>query len=346
MNRESPTTIRNEDSDLTGYYAFVVGRAKRYYKLLGYTLTAFTVVVIAYTHFAEPVYLALAALTPPKDALLNISGLSGSAEGLASIGRRLGLGIGGGASGSNQDLFDEYTRVLQSYRLASKLAGSRSFLALAFPRNFDPATGHLKKRSGFVADTIREVKSALGLPLATDSDEDQVFKFLTDSLTVSQPHDPTTSISEVILKFNDGPSAQKILEIILAEADAQMRTDRGRDIAARIAYLQDQLQKVTLDGQRTALISLLTMQQSTMMIIAADHRYASYVVEPPHAPQKPAWPNVASTVGLILFLAIVSWGLAISFLPERRLARFASTKSSSSEIGRKRRGDVNPQILP
>jgi hypothetical protein len=102
-----------------------------------------------------------------------------------------------------------------------------------------------------------------------------------------------------------------------------MRVDKRKDIEARITYLQQQLQKVTLEDQRTVLASLLGAQQNTMMIIAADHRYASYVVEPPYTPKKPAWPNFLGVVGLIVFLTIVFWGIAILFFPEKWLDHFA-----------------------
>ena len=335
--------MRDEDSDLTGYYAYGLARAKRYYKLLVILIAIAAVLVLAYVHAADPVYRAGAALTPPKDPLLNAAGLAGmsTTSNLASIGRRLGLGMGGGGAADDSGLFDEYTRVLQSNRLAERLAGSPAFLALAFPRQFDGRTGHLRKREGWLAATATAVKVFLGLLPVTDSDTDRVFKFLTDNLSISSPHDPTTNISEITLRFDDGATATKLLETILVQADTLMRADKRQDIAARIAYLQDQLGKITLEEQRTALISLLTLQQSTMMIIAADHRYASYVVESPYAPQKPAWPTLGSVIGLILFIGVLGWIMAIYALPEKWLARFASDRqlfstANSNRILKKR----------
>src|SRR6185437_5748911 len=104
---------------------------------------------------------------------------------LASIGRRLGLGAGGAGAADDSGLFDEYTRVLQSNRLADRLAGNPAFLALAFPRQFDDRTGHLRQREGWVAATAMAVKVFVGLLPVTDSDTDRVFKFLTDNLSIS-----------------------------------------------------------------------------------------------------------------------------------------------------------------
>ncbi len=325
MNRDQRLNAEGEaDADLTSYFALAVDRAARYYKLLLVLLGVFFLLVSANMHMATPLYSAVAALTPPKDSLSD-SGTA-AAGGITSITRR--LGIGAQASG-NFDLFDQYTRVLQSYRLAGALAKRPDFLALAFSTSWDPQTKKLKKPTGVTPAIIYGVKNVLGLPIVAASVEDMIYQLLETRLSISTPQGGNTNISEVSLRFDNPVAAQKLLDIILDEADSLMRTDKRRDIAARITYLQDQITKITLDDQRSAMISLLTIQQNTMMMIAADHHYASNVVEPPHAPGKPTWPNFVAVVGLILFLSFGSWGLAIFLLPAngRILARFSRDRT-------------------
>jgi hypothetical protein len=237
-------------------------------------------------------------------------------SGIASITKKLGFG---GPSNANEDLFDQYTRVLRSYRLADVLTGRPEFLALAFPESYDPATGRLRPRGAFMGMVSDSVKAFIGLPLGPSAEDDRIFHFLKDNLSISTPHEGQTDISEVSFRFRDRDSSQRILEIVLKEADSLMRADKKADIAARIAYLKAQLATTTFEDQRSAIISLLTMQQNTMMVITADHRYASYVVEPPHTPQKATWPDLISVVALILFLTFALWSAAIFLLSPHNL---------------------------
>jgi hypothetical protein len=338
MNENRFSIEAKSDSDITGYFAYAAQRAVQYYKLLFVLLGVSAVLTLIYVHLSDPLYMAVAALTPPKDALLDAAGLQG-ASGIASITKK--LGIGGGPTNGNEDLFDQYTRVLRSYRLAGALTNRPEFLALAFPKYYDPKTRHLKPRAGFSAMAADGVKAILGLPLVSDSEEDRVFRFLKENLSISTPHEATTDISEISFRYDDRYASQRILDIVLEQADLLMRADRHKDIASRIVYLENQLTKTTFEDQRESIISLLTTQQNTMMVITADHRYASYIVEPPHTPQKPSWPDIPSEAGLIVFLALTFWGGAIFLLPQdnallRRFSReqkvFARTRRSKRHI--------------
>jgi len=345
MNENRFSIEAKSDADLTGYFAFAAEKAARYYKLLPVLLVICTLFTLIYVHLSDPIYTAEAALTPPKDALLDSSGLQ-SASGIASITKKLGFG---GPSSGNEDLFDQYTRVLRSYRLADTLTERPEFLALAFPDLYDPATKHLRARGAFTGMLSDTVKAFIGLPLGPSAEDDRIFHFLKDNLSISTPHEGSTDISEVSFRFRDRESSQRILEIVLKEADSLMRADKRADIAARIAYLKAQLATTTFEDQRSAIISLLTMQQNTMMVITADHRYASYVVEPPHTPQKATWPDFISVVALIVFVTLALWCAAIFLLsPDNTLLRtFSRERRVFGRTGKRRKsvpqsGPVTP----
>lgn len=295
------------DSDLTSYFKYGSDRIKEFYKLFFVLLAFFSVVVVGFAHISNPLYTAVAALTPPEE------GLADTAKDMAGnfLSRTLGLGK---ATGS-EELFQQYARILQSYRLAAALRNRQDFLTLAFPEDWDPKIKQVKAPAGPVASIISMTKRMLGLPITSMDVEARIYKILETKLSISMPHDATSDIAEVRFNFDDPKTAQTLLDIILVEADRIVRFDRRRDVAARILYLQNQLSKVTNSDQRQAMISLLLLQQNTMMTIEADTRFASNLVEEPYAPLKPVWPSVASIAGMALFLASVTWALAIFVLP-------------------------------
>jgi hypothetical protein len=326
MHDKKPDNLTERDEDIGGYFAIAVERVKQYYKLFFALFAIYFVLVTVYAHFATPLYTAVAALSPRKDAMLDTGSLPGIGN-MASVSRRLGLGSAGN-SGS-EDLFDHYSRILQSYRLAESLAKRPDFLALAFPREYDPDTKTLRPRGGFVAHSIDGVKQFLGLPLAQTNTKERVYALLARNLTVSTPQTITTDISEVSLRFNDPKSAGPILAMILEEADTLMRAEKKRDIAARIAYLKAQLADTTLEDQRSSIISNLIVQQNTMMVLSADRHYTNTTLEEPYTPSKATWPSGASLIGLMLFLTFLTWATAIFVLPPNNwlLSRFSREKT-------------------
>lgn len=264
---------------------------KRRLLLLPYTIVC-VVLGIVYMHVAEPSYTVKATVAPTQD---QAGALQGVAAGLLESAASSGLGSLLGSS--SDDHFQAFLALLQSNRLSAKLAAQKGFLQTVFYKRWDPDSHQWD--NGPLRKVAKAAKSLLGLPVKVAPDADDLYDFLNDDLVIKRSFQ--NSLVEVDLNFVDPESGERILNAVLSGADSIIRQDNYRDVDARLRYLQKQLPTITVSDQRQAIITLLSGQQQSMMMIRADALYASTLIETPHAPNKPSWPNLA----LVLFFSIV-----------------------------------------
>ena len=98
------------------------------------------------------------------------------------------------------------------------------------------------------------------------------------------------SYPEISFTFKDPKAAQSILGRILLETDNIIRADLERDVSARLAYLKAETPNVTVADQREALIAVLSEQEQLQMMLAADNRFASTLIDAPYASDVPSSP--------------------------------------------------------
>jgi hypothetical protein len=278
---------------------------RAYYLLFVFLIVLGLGAVIAYTLLAAPVYTATAIVGPAdnSDQPFNdaMGGLSG---GLGGIAKHLHVG---GAIGqqSGGDPFDEYTALLTSNRLASLLVRRDNILPEVFWREWDPSQNRWLPRTGFVTQKIDQMKLLLRRPLKPAPDQEDLAKYFKKNLFVDSSLE--TSFATVSFRFHTREGAERLLGLILHEADDIIREDKRRDVAARIAYLNAALIHLTLADQKPELIAVLSEQEQEMMMIESDHLYASMMIDAPYAPLTPTSPSPIVDGLMALGLASVVW---------------------------------------
>jgi uncharacterized protein involved in exopolysaccharide biosynthesis len=290
-------------------------RARRYYILLIATLGICGLAALLIAVFAQPTFEATATIGPPSTSLsanmLSGSLLSGGG-GLSGIASKL---VGGDLLGQSSDPFSVYVSLLTSNRLAEVLAGNEQFMSEVFYKRYDQEHHRWRHNDSVLREAINVVKSAIHYPIKTKPDGDDLERFLKKKLSVETSL--TSAFVNVSFKFHDPMTAQEILNTILVAADNIAREDIRKDVSARLSYLERTLPTVTQADQRESLISLLSGQQEQMMIVAADKRFATSFVDPPHASTKPVFPNIRILGALSVFVGAVLWLLVVYLLPER-----------------------------
>lgn len=307
---------------------------RTYYRLLIVLLFVSMAIVIAVVMLTEPVYTATALVGPADNSDqpfgVDAGGLSGTVGGVAKhlhVGKMLG--------DNSNDTFDEYTSLLSSTRLAWALVNKDHILPVIFADQWDAANKRWYPRDTLVAETIDFLKRLLRRPVKPAPDVDDLMKFFDKKFSVDMSLE--TSFATVTFKFDNPGEAERILNLILLEADNIIRQDKRRDVSARIAYLNTALEHLTLADQKPAMIDILSQQQQEMMMVEADHRYASILIDPPHAPIKPTSPVPTIDAAIGAAVSLIAWLGIVRFPPRTGWMRRLLELFSSARGSRRRR---------
>lgn len=263
-------------------------------------------------------YTANALVGPPAPSPTNsmMSSLSGVAGGGgASMLRRL---VGGGGAPSANDPFQEYLQLLQSVRLVRVLIAKDHILQRLYPERWDEANKSWRSPGAFRSIWIA-ANRATGRNISAVPDTDSVMNFFSRNLYISNGTKTSglrvssllsdNSYPGISFTFKDPREAESILNTILKEADDIIRADLNRDVSARLAYLKAQTLNVVVADQREALIAVLSEQEQLQMMLAADNRFASTLIDAPYASDLPTSPSpiwIMMLAGLVL--AVIVWG--------------------------------------
>jgi hypothetical protein len=260
-----------------------------------------------------PLYTATSLVGPADNSDQPFGmGAAGLAAGVGGLAKH--LHVGGMLGQNGDDTFNEYTSLLTSSRLASVLVNKDHLLPLVFEDQWDAVNKRWYPRNSSFDQALDFAKRLLRRPVKPAPDVDDLMKFFETNLNVDVSLE--TSFATITLKFRDPAEAERILNLILLEADNIIRQDKRRDVSARISYLNDTLARLNLADQKPAMIDILSDQQQEMMMIESDHRYASVLIDPPHAPLKPTSPVPTIDAAIASVLACLTWLGAVRLTPQ------------------------------
>lgn len=276
----------------------IVGRCWRGRWVLIFSIPAFIVLGIIYMHVSERSYTIKAIVAPTEDK-------GNSIQGMAGLLTAASPSLGGILGSSKDDNFQEFLTLLQSHRLAERIVEREGGLQLLFFDMWDAKNKQWTETPlSLIKNIIREI---LGLKQKVNPAADDVHEFLKESVIIKRSFQ--NSLVEVMYQFPDRKRGEKILEIMLSEADSIIRESKYRDVESRLSYLQDALLEITLSEQKQVVISMLSAQQNSMMMIKADARYALNLVEAPYSLDKPASPRLPIVIIISIILACGTWVL-------------------------------------
>jgi len=194
--------------------------------------------------------------------------------------------------------------------LANELVEKDHILPLLFDGRWDAANKRWREPS-VLHKFVSPIKRTLNRPVSDYPNANTLQEFLRKKMKVS----PSTSFAlsilassgymDVSLSVDGRTKAEDILRIILNRTDDIVRQERLRDVKARIAYINEELPRVTQAEQHSALIQTLSSQEELKTMLVGDQRYASTMVDMPKASAKPTSPMSPSKA--ILLSIIISF---------------------------------------
>ncbi len=153
-----------------------------------------------------------------------------------------------------------------------------------------------------------------------------------------------TSFATVSLRYSSSEGAERLLGLIIHEADNIIREDKRRDVSARIAYLNSALEHLSLADQKPELIAVLSEQEQEMMMIESDHLYASKLIDMPYAPLKPTSPSPVIDSLIALAVSCLAWLAIVRLIPAE--GRWARLLAPFAQGKRRRRNDMIVRPAP
>ena len=131
----------------------------------------------------------------------------------------------------------------------------------------------------------------------------KAYKAFMRILQVSQAKD--TGLINVSVEHPSPLLAQRWLEWLIADVNAQMRERDVEEASKSIAYLKQQLEQTPLAGMQQIFYQLIEKQMQTIMLANVRDQYVFKIIDPPAIPEEKVSPKRGMIVILSMVLAFI-----------------------------------------
>ena len=175
---------------------------------------------------------------------------------------------------------DFFESLLDKYEIKAQIMASK---------DFDTSTGQIIYDKRIYNDDKKIWTRKISPPLKPEPHLIEVHKkFLKDILSVSQ--NKKTGFITISVTHHSPIFAKELLDIIVREINESYR-NRELNEASSIAFLQNQIPKYQLIGNKNVIFSLMEKQINTQMMAEVQEDYLLMVIDSPFIPIKKSWPS-------------------------------------------------------
>jgi len=305
-------------SDYFQEFSNFILKLMSFWKLFCFVLVAVVFVFGVFYVFGKPQYVATAIVGPPNPSPVSSMISSMGQSVVATMSRRI---IGGGSS--SNDPFQEYQQLVQAPRLFNSLSQDTDFMRRVFDTRWDNGTNSWAKPG-----PLQAIKAAvfkiLHRPTSDHPEAEALRLYMDNNFTFSSVDSSGTAVAAALagssgyfqatLQSDSPDKAEYLLNKMLQRAGELIRAEQLRDVEARIAYLNQQLNKISQSDQRDALINVLSSQQSIKVMLVSDKRFAYVLVSQAYAPPTPVSPPSPTKALLFsIFISLCIWVALVHF---------------------------------
>jgi Chain length determinant protein len=261
------------------------------------TMIAFLLLGVMYLQITPRKYAVSMQVAPVMND--SNSALKGGAQALQSL---TGMDLSNLAGGGQGSEFKLYTDGLTSWVAAQDLARDQKLLRALFPKEWSTQTHSWRQPFSLSHAVVGVVFPLLGIPVRAwqPPNGERMYRYLQDTVTVNP--DSKDGTVTVLVEMEDPRQAADFLIRLNQTVDNILRKRTLNRSTQYIAYLQGELNKVTVSDYREALIAVLARQEETRMMASADVSYSAEIFSGPTQPTRPTAPNA----GLILAMALIA----------------------------------------
>lgn len=225
---------------------------------------------------------------------------------VSSIASAVGVTIAGAPRGT---AFDRLVLIMSSVTLAKRLQEKYGFLQKIYMGSWDPEAKRWIPPSGRRFEWRQKIRKFFNLSTWSEPNIESLARYLGGAIRIEDVEN--TGFKGLSVTHRDPDFALELLRTAYTEADNLMREQDRAETAQRKVYLESEFQQASLTEMRQALLTLLTNEERTAMLLNLSLPYAARMVEPPFVSGKQTEPNVLRLVGLPAFLGVVGGTLLV-----------------------------------
>ena len=210
------------------------------------------------------------------------------------VGLARGFGVNVGAIGA-VTTFDRLKLVVSSITLAKTLHSKYGYLQKVFKDSWGPVEKKWLRPSGTAFEWEQRIRGLFQLSTWSEPTTESLAKYLKGAILFEQVEE--SPFQRISFEHTDSDFALEFLNIVYTEADELLRQQDRGETAARKAYLEEKLQGVSMIEMRVALVSLLTNEERTAMLLEGNLPYAARVMEPAFVSSKQTEPILLIMLG-------------------------------------------------
>jgi uncharacterized protein involved in exopolysaccharide biosynthesis len=272
-------------------------------------IAIFVFLMIVCLHLLPKSYTVTAEIAPVVSSNQQVSG---GLSALASLG---GVNLSDLSGGGGQ--FRLFVSGLNSRDVADLLAQDQSLMRELFPEEWSGKDHGWREPSGMIRSVVRGMAGLVGYPVRMwkPPGGERLYDLLNDDLEISDnPKNPVIALRMQSIKPE---VTMEFMGKLIQAVDLLLRKRALTRANDYIAYLNTQLENVTVTDYRAALINRLSEQQQIRMMASANVSFAAQVFSAPYSSTKPTAPKSILLLLFSIILGIFTGGAA-AIVAERR----------------------------
>ena len=272
---------------------------------------ALLVLAIVYLHLAPYKYTVTYEVTPVSQDVKT------GVKNLGALAAAAGMSLQG-ASAGDVDPFELYLQGLYTRDTAALVAKDQDLMRKMFPNDWDADTKSWRDPHPYLHAVTGLIKALLGFHGSSwhAPDGARLENYIKDNVTISRDlRNPVVTIQ----MYHEHPDiAIAFLNRLHETEDGTLRQRTLERTGKYIEYLDSELNKVTLEDYRQALVDLLTDQEKRRMFASSSSvSYAAQPFQEPTASQNPTAPMPILVLVVSVITGFLFGGMAAFFWDER-----------------------------
>jgi len=219
---------------------------------------------------------------------------SAGQQGATGVAGALGglTGLVGLQAAAEDREFSQFQALLKSALMAERLQRKYGIMHDLFADSWDAANKRWVEPKGWRQDILGALRELRGQPRWLPPSIYDLADLINTAIAIKKVGS-SSSVYEIAYKSPTREFGIRFLEVLHKETEAAMREERKARVTEQARYLRSRIETTAIMEYRLALVSLLSEQDKTMMLLESNLPFATTVIDPPYAPTRIETPSLS-----------------------------------------------------